>query len=89
MEYKVIIISLIILFYGCVPPPYEPEKSEISTNDHWENTGKIVASFISSARTLGINTNTGHLLLMFLSSHLRVILIVYRGVFPEEKQMIL
>ena len=46
MEYKVIIISLIILFYGCVPPPYEPEKSEISTNDHWENTGKIIASFI-------------------------------------------
>ena len=58
MEYKVIIITLIIFFYGCVPPPYEPEKSEISTNDHWENTGKIIASFISSSRTLGVNTNT-------------------------------
>ena len=59
IESKLFITILIFLFYGCVPPPYEPEQNEISTNDHWENTGKISASFISSSRTLGVNTNTG------------------------------
>ena len=59
IESKFFFTILIFLFYGCVPPPYEPEQSEISTNDHWENTGKINASFISSSRTLGVNTNTG------------------------------
>ena len=59
IDTRFFIIILIILFYGCVPPPYQPEQNEISTNDHWENTGKISASFISSSRTLGVNTNTG------------------------------
>ena len=53
------ILILIFLFYGCVPPPYQPEQSEVSSNDHWENIGKISASFISSSRTLCVNTNTG------------------------------
>ena len=59
IESKLFIIIIIFLFCKCVPPPYEPEQNEISTNDHWENTGKINASFISSSRTLGVNTNTG------------------------------
>ena len=59
IDTRFFIIILIILFYGCVPPPYQTEQNEISTNDHWENTGKISASFISSSRTLGVNTNTG------------------------------
>ena len=58
-ETNFFILILIFLIYGCVPPPYEPEQNEISTNDHWENIGKISASFISSSRTLGVNTNTG------------------------------
>ena len=59
IEYKLFILICTFLFHGCVPPPYEPEQNETSTNDHWENTGKISASFISSSRTLGVNTNTG------------------------------
>ena len=59
IKFKLFTIKLIFLFCGCVPPPYEPDQNEISINDHWENTGKISASFISSSRTLGVNTNTG------------------------------
>ena len=58
-KFKLFTLKLIFLFCGCVPPPYEPDQNEISINDHWENTGKISASFISSSRTLGVNTNTG------------------------------
>ena len=59
IETNFFIIIFIFLLYGCLPPPYEPEQNETSLNDHWENKGKISASFISSSRTLGVNTNTG------------------------------
>ena len=72
-----------------MPPPYEPDKSQISSNDHWENTGKIIASFISSSRTLGVNTNTGSpsFDVSFIASASNIDSLSWS--FPEEKRMIL
>ena len=58
-QIKILIIGFIFILHGCIPPVYEPEQNEVSTNDHWENTGRINASFISSTRSLGVNTNIG------------------------------
>lgn len=49
-----------ILFEACTPPVFE---SQADTNSGypstWENTGNINASFISTMRSVGVNTNTG------------------------------
>ena len=88
IESKLFIIIIIFLFCKCVPPPYEPEQNEISTNDHWENTGKINASFISSSRTLGVNTNKGShsFNVTFIASATNIDSLSWS--FPEENQMI-
>ena len=48
------------VFTQCTPPIYEPPTAQQSTqNPDWFNTGNINASFISTSRTVGINTNSG------------------------------
>ena len=48
------------VFTQCTPPMYEPPTSQQNTqNPDWVNTGNINASFISTSRTMGINTNSG------------------------------
>lgn len=63
MELKRLVALLVFVlsfWVGCVPPMYEPPAAQQNTlNPDWENTGNISASFISTSRTVGVNTNTG------------------------------
>ncbi len=53
-------VFVLALWVGCVPPMYEPPNAQQNTlNPNWENTGNLSASFISTSRTVGVNTNTG------------------------------
>lgn len=56
----VLLIFSLVFWEACVPPMYEPPLAqENPMNPNWENTGNIVASFISTSRTIPVNTNTG------------------------------
>ncbi len=56
----VLLIFVLVFWEACVPPMYDPPiAQENSINPNWENTGTIVASFISTSRTIPVNTNTG------------------------------
>ena len=53
-------ILLSWVMYQCTPPMYEPPSAQQNTlNPEWSNTGNINASFISTSRTVGVNTNSG------------------------------
>lgn len=57
-----LVVSLVLLhmLVSCDPPVFMPStdvESEFPSN--WENTGNLNASFISTSRSIGVNTNTG------------------------------
>lgn len=62
MEWKRLGIITVFswVLYQCTPPMYEPPSATQNTlNPEWSNTGNINASFISTSRTVGVNTNSG------------------------------
>lgn len=53
-------LFLLHLTVQCTPPVFTPNTDvEIEYPPNWENTGNLNASFISTSRSIGVNTNTG------------------------------
>ncbi len=54
------LVCCFILHEACTPPVFESQANTQSEYPStWENTGNINASFISTVRSIGVNTNVG------------------------------